>query len=178
VLPYGAPWRDAPTFLHAPDVSKPCIRCSRSGGLDRMVRKDPTRPVVVHSYSRREDWLGRRVRSGNTHFLIFLATATSFAFCVSAKAINVIIQHHGRRFDLLSPSRLVPRAGTRRWDWLWDGRLRQVNESWGCCNDGGGRHRRRRSAGHADLRKCGKCGDVRRFASWRFGLAFDGCKDE
>ena len=72
----------------------------------------------------------------------------------------------------------MSRAGTGNWGRLQDGRLREVDESWGCSNDGGGGHRRWRGAGHADLGKCGKCGDIRRFASWQFGFALDGCKGE
>jgi hypothetical protein len=36
-----------------------------------------------------------------THFLVFLSA--TFAFWISSEAIDVIIQHHGRRFDLLPP---------------------------------------------------------------------------
>ena len=40
--------------------------------------------------------------SDHTYFLVFLA-ATTFAFWISSEAIDIIIQHHGRRFDLLPP---------------------------------------------------------------------------
>jgi hypothetical protein len=41
-------------------------------------------------------------KSDYTHFLVFLAPAT-FALWISSEAIDIIIQHHGRRFDLLPP---------------------------------------------------------------------------
>ena len=42
-------------------------------------------------------------KSDYTHFLIFLAPAT-FPLGISSEAIDVFIQHHGRRFDLLPPT--------------------------------------------------------------------------